>query len=549
MRSAGQHGEPRHGTAINRLLEQAEPTRTRLLQQLVDRLGMVGLHTVTRRDDRQDVVSDPGRLNIRGVTADSRHVVPESLFVAVAGSAADGHDFVEAAARAGAGAALVERPVPGVRIPQIVTSSTRRALAEAAAWWYGDPSRELGVIGITGTDGKTTTSLMASAALEAAGIPTGLLGTVATQIGGVREANLSHSTTSEAPVLQRALRAMVLAGDRAAVIETTSHGLAMDRVAAIDYDVAILTNLSHEHLELHGTFEAYRDAKRSLFDRLAVDAVHPTKTAMHWPRTGIVNADDPSAGAFIAATRAAQARLITYGRAATAEVRLTTVDDDGNGLRISYRTADGPATLRLQLSGRFNAHNALAVVALGRAIGLDSRAVHAGLEGLAGVPGRMEWIDRGQPFGVIVDYAHSPASLALVLDELGPQAASRGGGLIAVFGSAGERDREKRPMMGRVAADRCRIVIATDEDPRGEDRQAILAEIAIGAIGASAAPDAFLQIADRSAAIREAMIRARAGDVVLLAGKGHEATIEYADHEQPWNERGEAEAALKELGW
>ena len=216
--------------------------------------------------------------------------MPGSLFVAVPGLHVDGHEFVAAAAAAGAAAAIVERPLPEVDLPQLVVADSRTALATAAAWWYGDPSRDLAVVGITGTDGKTTTSFLAVAALEAAGIRTGMTGTAETRIGGVQAANEAHATTPEAPQLQRAIRAMARAGDAAAVIETTSHGLALGRVDAIAYDVAILTNLTHEHLELHGTWEAYRDAKLRLFERLAPHVAKP----LGWPATGIVNADDPT---------------------------------------------------------------------------------------------------------------------------------------------------------------------------------------------------------------------------------------------------------------
>lgn len=544
-------------TTIADLLRRAEPADARDLGPLVERLRIL--------DAGGGAPPAPGHraylptFRIGSITDDSRLVRPGSLFVAITGFRTDGHAHLAQAERSGAVAALVERPVDGVAIPQIVTTSTRRALAEAAAWWYGDPSRRLGVVGVTGTDGKTTTSLMAAAALGAAGVATGVLGTVATQIGGIRESNAAHSTTPDAATLQRALRAMVDAGDEIAIVETTSHGLALDRVAAIDYDVAIFTNLSHEHLELHGTFERYRAAKVSLFERLArPDAAGATgrdrPTAeradrRHPPRTGIVNVDDPSAPFFVDATREAGARVVTYGSAPSADVRLLAASDEAGGLQVRYDAGDGPAILRLRVGGRFNAHNALAVIALGRAIGLDEAEVRRGLESFPGVPGRMERIDRGQPFGVVVDYAHSPASLALVLDELGPATARAGGTLIAVFGSAGERDREKRPMMGRIAAERCRIVIASDEDPRGEDPAAILAEIATGAAGVSPPPEAFLEIPDRAAAIREAFARARPGDTVLLAGKGHEATIEYAGGDLPWNERAEAEAALAEMGF
>ena len=361
--------------------------------------------------------------------------------MAIAGDHADGHDYVAAVGPAGAAAAIVEHPSPEVALPQLVVADARRALAEAACWWYGDPSHELGVIGVTGTDGKTTTGFLLAAALRAAGLATGLVGTVDIRVGGAQEPTPEHVTTPAAPTLQGLLRAMVAAGDGAAVVETTSHGLALHRVDGIAYDLAILTNLSHEHLELHGTFEAYRAAKRSLFERLADP--RPAKLmpdGRPWPRAGIVNRDDPSAAWFIAATTAAGARLLTYGTDRASDVRATRVEDDGQSLRITYEAPSGSASIRLRLAGRFNVHNALATIAATEAIDLDPAAVRAGLESVERVPGRMERVDLGQPFGVVIDYAHSPASLAAVLDLLAPVAAARGGGLLVVFGSAGERD-------------------------------------------------------------------------------------------------------------
>ncbi len=491
-------------------------------------------------------------ITVRGVAFDSRDVRAGSLFVAVPGLHADGHDFVAAAAAAGASAALVDHALPDSDLPQLVVDDTRAALATAAAWWYRDPSAELAVVGITGTDGKTTTSFLATAALEAAGVRTGMTGTAETRIGGVQAANEAHATTPEAPELQRALRAMQVAGDAAAVIETTSHGLALNRVDAIAYDVAILTNLTHEHLELHGTWEAYRDAKLKLFEKLAVrpSGVPGTAKPLAWPATGIVNADDASAGAFIGVAQEAGARVLTYGTDPAADVRATRVEEDQQRLRIAYEAPSGAATVHLRLVGRFNVHNALAVVALGEAVGLDPAAVREGLASVPVVPGRMERVESGQPFGVIVDFAHSPASLQTVLDLLAPLAASSGGGLIAVFGSAGERDTAKRPLMGRIAGERARIVVVTDEDPRGEDREAILDEIARGAeaTGKRRGHD-LLVIADRREAIEAAIERARPGDIVLLAGKGHEQSILGPDGPRPWNERAEAEAALHRAGF
>jgi UDP-N-acetylmuramoyl-L-alanyl-D-glutamate--2,6-diaminopimelate ligase len=539
------------------LLAAADTAGPKPLGGLIERLAAEGRLRGARSDGRAIGAAGLSAIPIRGVTHDSRAVRDGSLFVAVPGLHVDGHEYVAAAAAQGAAVALVDHALPDMALPQLVVAGTREALATAAAWWYGDPSHDLAVVGITGTDGKTTTSFLAVAALEAAGIRTGMTGTAATRIGGVQAANEAHATTPEAPDLQRALRAMALAGDTAAVIETTSHGLALARVDEIAYDVAILTNLTHEHLELHRTWEAYRDAKLRLFEKLARRGGPPGPDAgidppkpHPWPATGIVNADDPSAGAFIGVAQEAGARVLTYGTDPAADVRATRIEEDARRLHIAYEAPSGPATVDLQLVGRFNVHNALAVVALGEAVGLDPGAVRGGLAALTLVPGRMERVELGQPFGVIVDFAHSPVALRTVLDLLAPSAASRGGGLIAVFGSAGERDTAKRPQMGRIAGERARIVIVTDEDPRGEDRDRINDEIARGAEAAGKRRDHdLLVIADRRAAIEAAIERARPGDIVLLAGKGHEQAIIGPDGPAPWDERMEAEGALRRAGY
>ena len=532
-------------SGIRERVDAAEPSGTRPLQDLVDRLAERGLLVAEQGGvDR----SAAAAVELRGVTQDSRTVRPGSLFVAVPGMHVDGRVFVAQAVCAGAAAAIVEQRVEAT-IPQLIVTDARRSLAAAAAWWSGDPARQLDIVGVTGTDGKTTTSILTTAALEAAGIRTGLISTVATRIGGMQEPKAEHATTPDAPELQATLRAMVRAGDEAAVIETTSHALELRRVAEIAYDAAIFTNLSHEHLDLHGTFEAYRDAKLRLFASLA--EATPEKPHQR-PKVGIVNRDDTAAPAFEAATRAAQATLLTYGLGPMADIRARDVAEDSaaGGLRFAATTPAWSGEINLALSGRFNVYNALAALALGVAWNLDVDAVAAGLAGVAGVPGRMERVTRGQPFDVVIDYAHSPNGLTTVLDLLGPVAAARGGGLIAVFGSAGERDTEKRPLMGRIAAERTRLVIVTDEDPRGEDRQAILEAIAAGAEAGGKRRGRDLElIADRAEAIRTAFARARPGDTVLLAGKGHERDILGPAGSEPWDERAVAEATLAELGY
>jgi UDP-N-acetylmuramoyl-L-alanyl-D-glutamate--2,6-diaminopimelate ligase len=537
---------------IDELLAAAEPTGARPLLDLIGRLGAGERLRGAREGGRAIGPAALGSVEIRGVTDDSRAIEPGMLFVAVPGLHVDGHDFVGRAADRGAAAAIVERPLPEVTLPQLIVERASAALATAAAWWYGDPSHELGVVGITGTDGKTTTSFLAVAALEAASLSSGLVGTVATKIGATRESNAEHMTTPGAPFLQRALRAMVRAGNRAAVVETTSHGLAADRVAEIAYDVAILTNLTHEHLEFHGSWEAYRDAKLLLFERLAAGPSNPIKEidGRGWPKAAIVNADDPNAGAFVGVAQEAGARIVTYGTDASADVRAVRVEEDTQRLRIAYEAPTGAATVELRLAGRFNVHNGLAVVALGEVLTLDPAAVRAGLESVESVAGRMERLDAGQPFGVVIDYAHSPASLEKVLGLLAPLAAARGGEVIVVFGSAGERDTDKRPMMGRIAGQLCRLVFVTDEDPRGEDSHAILDAIARGAEAAGKRRDRDLWlIANRPAAIAAAFERARPGDIVLLAGKGHEQSIIGPDGPVPYDERTVALDALAALGF
>jgi UDP-N-acetylmuramoyl-L-alanyl-D-glutamate--2,6-diaminopimelate ligase len=368
----------------------------------------------------------------------------------------------------------------------------------------------------------------------------------------MRERHEAHATTPAAPELQATLRAMVANGNAAAVLETTSHALELDRVTGVAYDAAVFTNLTHEHLDLHGTFERYRAAKLRLFAALAAGPANPPKTVAgrRWPKLAVVNRDDPASPFFEATAREADATLLTYGTDAAADVRATGVEEDASRLRVRYASPAGGGSLELRLAGRFNVHNALAVVALGEGLGLDPVAVRAGLEGVAGVPGRMERIEMGQPFGVIVDYAHSPASLEGVLGLLAPIASAQGGGLIAVFGSGGERDTAKRAVMGRIAGERCRLVVAADEDPRGEDPAAIVDEIVRGAESAGRRRGVdVLGIPDRRAAIEAAMERARPGDVVLLAGKGHEPTILYADHAIPWDEAAVAREVLSAMGW
>jgi UDP-N-acetylmuramoyl-L-alanyl-D-glutamate--2,6-diaminopimelate ligase len=325
-------------------------------------------------------------------------------------------------------------------------------------------------------------------------------------------------------------------------------------VGEIAYDVAVVTNITQEHLEFHGTLEAYRTAKRTLFERLAVGPANPEKGH---GKHAVVNADDPSAADLETAARAAGAAVLRYGwsargpalRSADADIVAANLREDARGMRFEVAGPGWRTAVQLRLAGRFNVHNALAALAVAEALDLDIETAAAAIGELSAVPGRMQRVDAGQPFSLVIDYAHTTASLSKVLDELAPPPSS-GAGLIAVFGSAGDRDVEKRAAMGRAAGERCRLVVLTDEDPRSEDRLAILEAIARGseAAGRVRGRDLLL-IPDRAAAIHAAVARARPGDVVLLAGKGHERSIEMADGPHPWDEALAARAALEALGY
>jgi UDP-N-acetylmuramoyl-L-alanyl-D-glutamate--2,6-diaminopimelate ligase len=508
---------------------------------------------LARRGSLVDRLGEPFEtVPVTGVAMDSRRVMAGDLFVALRGRRADGHDHVAEAVASGAVAALVEHPLPDLALPQLVVRHGRRALALAAAWVHDFPSHALGVVGITGTDGKTTTAWLVRAILEASGRPTGSIGTVEVVAGGRSLGNPDRATTPEAPELQAHLDRMRAAGDRWAVVEATSHGLAQWRTAEVVFDVGVLTNVTHEHLEFHGTQEAYRAAKRLLFEGLGpgpggkdAGLVGPV---LVMARAAVVNIDDQHAPEFVDAARSVGARVIGYGLAPGADVRAVSVRTVASGLDLEVRSPSWQGRVRLPLPGRYNAYNALAALGVAEAIGLDVPAAAEALAVVPAVPGRMQRVDAGQPFAVIIDYAHTPDALAAVLDELGPSARAAGGGLVAVFGSAGERDTSKRPLMGAVAARRCRLVVLTDEDPRGEDRGAILREIAAGAESAGKREGVDLHLVpDRAAAIRLALASARPGDVVLLAGKGHERTIETARGAIDWDEAATALAALTEL--
>jgi UDP-N-acetylmuramoyl-L-alanyl-D-glutamate--2,6-diaminopimelate ligase len=407
------------------------------------------------------------------------------------------------------------------------------------------------VIGITGTDGKTTTTLLTSIALEGGGgFTTGLMGTVDFKIAGRTWSNETRQSTPEAPEVQALLRDMASAGCSHAVVESTSHALSArwNRLGGCAFDIAVLTNVTHEHLDYHGTVEQYRRDKARLFEMLADNQPNDVFATFKQRKVAIVNADDPHHQMFLDAAPASAERL-TYAVDHPANIRATQVQASQAGLRFHVATPWGQRDVQLLLTGDFNVHNALAALSITMAEGCDLDQTIAALSRVTGVRGRMERIEAGQPFTVLVDYAHTPGAFEKVMGIVRPLTSGR---LIAVFGSAGERDREKRAIQGAVAARYCDLVVLTDEDPRFEDREAILHEIAAGVAQANRERTPVCTshiIPDRTEAIRTAIAEAQASDIVLLLGKGHEGSIIYGAEKHPWDEAKVVRAALAERGY
>jgi UDP-N-acetylmuramoyl-L-alanyl-D-glutamate--2,6-diaminopimelate ligase len=461
-------------------------------------------------------VVGPAAAEVRDLAYDAHAVGPGALFFCVPGSRADGHGFAAAAVERGAVALVVERPLD-VGVPQLVVPDTRAAMAVAADEFFGRPSSELPVAAVTGTNGKTTTAFLLHSILDAAGLRPGLLGNIERRVGDeVRPASLN---TPEAIDLQRTLRDMVEVGNRSCAMEASSHASELHRLDRVRFAVLVFTNLSQDHLDFHGSMERYFEAKRRLF------VTEPRPAAA-------VNVGDEHGRRLAEELRGGT--VLTYGAAADADVRAEGLELDADGARF---TAAGLA-LRSRLRGGFNVENVLGAVAAARLLGLPDGAIADGVERLGGVPGRLESVDEGQPFTVLVDYAHTPDSLARALRAVRGLGAGR---VIAVFGCGGDRDRGKRPEMGRIAAELADLAIVTSDNPRGEEPEAIIAEILDGARELDVEPD-------RREAIGRAVSVARPGDVVLVAGKGHEQGQEAAGRKVPFDDREVAREALRRLG-
>ena len=466
-----------------------------------------------------DVAGD-SPVEVGDLAYDTRHVTAGALFFCVRGDRVDGHDLAWEAVERGAVALAVERELD-VRVPQLVVPDSRAAMAVAADTFFGEPTKKIEVVGVTGTNGKTTTAFLLHSMLEAAGRQAGLVGTVEWRVG--RERRAAPFTTPEAIDLQRLFREMLEAGDRCVVLEASSHGALLRRLDRVRFDALVFTNLSQDHLDLHGTMEEYFLAKRSLF-------------AGAQPPPAVVNVDDEW-GARLADSLAEMHRapLVTFGLGERAEIRAEDVELTPGGSR--FRAAG--IEVEIALPGIFNVSNALGAVAAGVLLDLDEDAIASGVAAVQAVPGRFELVDEGQPFTVLVDYAHTPDSLETVL---GAARELTDGRVLVVFGAGGDRDRGKRPLMGKVAAELADQAIVTSDNPRSEPPLAIIQDVLQGA-GTSVEIDP-----DRRSAIDRAIGLAEPGDVVVIAGKGHEQGQDIAGVVHPFDDRTVAREALTRLG-
>jgi UDP-N-acetylmuramoyl-L-alanyl-D-glutamate--2,6-diaminopimelate ligase len=473
-------------------------------------------------------------IDIRDLAYDSRRAGSGTLFFCVPGLRYDGHDFAAAAVRAGTAALVVERPL-GLGVPEVLVPSARAAMGPVAARFHGDPSAALQVVGVTGTNGKTTTAYLLRALLEATGRRCGLLGTVISVVAGQQRP--AARTTPEAIDLQADFRAMLDGGERACAMEVSSHALALGRTDGVRFAAAIFTNLTQDHLDFHDNMEAYFQAKRRLFVP-AVDA----PGAQFAPGVCVLNIDDPY-GRRLAAELP---HALTFAIDRDADYRAHDVRVGFEGCRLRLQTPQGERALALALPGRFNVANALGALAAAHALGGDLDTLIGALERGVHVPGRLEPVEEGQDFAVLVDYAHTPDSLENVLHAARELVAAHAR-VICVFGAGGDRDRGKRPLMGEIAARLADAAIVTSDNPRSEDPDAIIAEILAGAArGRPAGASAVVTLPDRRAAIERAVAEARSGDVVIVAGKGHEQGQELADGcKIPFDDVAVARAALQ----
>jgi UDP-N-acetylmuramoyl-L-alanyl-D-glutamate--2,6-diaminopimelate ligase len=483
------------------------------------------------------ILGQDQQLDITHIAEDSRRVEPGGLFVAVRGSVYDGHRFIPQALERGAVAVAgsrMERPeglpesVPYVHVPD-----DRKSVAQLSAAFFGYPSRKLQVVGVTGTDGKTTTATLIHSILQAAGRNAGLISTIRAEIAGRSYDTGFHVTTPEAFDVQRYLHEMVEAGTEVAVLETTSHALDQGRTLCVDYDVAVVTNVTHEHLDWHGSWENYMAAKAKLFH-----AVRESYRKPNTPKVSVINADDRSYE-WLKRIRPDIQWVYGLDRRQQPDISADELEYSAGGTRFVALTPLADIPVQMSLPGTHNIYNAMAAIGATLALGVSKEAIQAGLRGVERIRGRMEWVEEAKPLGfdVVVDFAHTPNALEKTLELARQLVKPQQGRVIAVFGSAGLRDKEKREMMGRVAGRLADLTVVTAEDPRTERVEDISAEIARGLLSEGRKEGAdFWQVHDRAEAIAFAIEKAEPGDIVLTCGKSHESTMCYGRDERPWDE-------------
>lgn len=473
-------------------------------------------------------VTGPTNVEISDIVFDSRKVTPGAMFVAFKGVHTDGHQYVQAAIAAGARAVLCAEPIQKSEATMIQVQDPLTALAPVALRFWDYPSSRLRMVGITGTNGKTTISYIVESIFKAAGIPAGVLGTINYRFG--REINPAPNTTPFASELQRFLAHIAEKGGKACIMEVSSHALALGRVQGVDFDVAIFTNLTQDHLDFHGTMEAYGAAKARLFKSLDPASKKP------YPKAAIVNLDDPWAEKMRNGVRVP---VMGYRLHGPADVYASHIESDATGSRFTLHGPGIQAPVRLPLLGEYNVMNALAGAAVGLSQKLPVEAIVMGLESLTGVPGRMERVNTGQPFNIVIDYAHTEDALRKVLTALRRLKPLR---ILTVFGCGGDRDRTKRPLMGEAAAQLSDEVIVTSDNPRSEDPSRITLDIEVGVRRVRA--DHYQIILDRQEAIAQAIALAQPGDIILIAGKGHENYQILSDRTIPFDDREVAKRLL-----
>jgi UDP-N-acetylmuramoyl-L-alanyl-D-glutamate--2,6-diaminopimelate ligase len=479
-----------------------------------------------------------GDADITGIVSDSRLVKPGYLFVAFVGGTIDGHNYVKAALERGAVAIVGMHPLHNLHVPYLRVKDSRMALPHLAAAFYGYPARKLTMIGVTGTDGKTTTTNLIYEILQAAGYKSGMISTINAVIGDQVLDTGFHVTTPDAPDVQRYLAQMVEAGLTHVVLEVTSHGLAQYRADACEFDIAVVTNITHEHLDYHGSYEAYRSAKGRLF--VSLSSTLPKSQGN--PRMAVLNRDDSS---FDYLAKISDCLLTSYGFYPEAEIRPDHIQRRPDGMDFIVHGKGRDFPINCHLVGDFNISNCLAAIGTTvYALGVSPGAAQIGIANLKSVPGRMERIDLGQDFTAIVDFAHTPNALHVALETA---RAITQGRVIAVFGSAGLRDREKRRMMAGVSVELADLTVLTAEDPRTELLDDILAQMADGACSNGGIEgQTFWRIPDRGEAIRLAISFAKPGDLVIACGKGHEQSMCFGEIEYPWDDRTAMRAAISE---